>query len=69
MMQYNDILTTEEITRLTDYFVSKEYSAENFKDTIHGHRLRYRNKHTDYDLENSIVLFYGFRESLHLVQC
>jgi hypothetical protein len=55
MMQYDDILTAEEIALLNNYFVSKEYSVENFKDTIHGHRLRYRNKHTDYDLENSIV--------------
>lgn len=55
MIQYNDILTKDEISQLNDYFDLKEYSSEDVRDTVHGNLLRYRNKHSDYDIDNSVV--------------
>jgi hypothetical protein len=55
MIQYSNVLAPDEITQLIDYFNSKEYSKENYKDTVHGHLLRYRNKHSEYEIADSAV--------------
>ena len=55
MNQYDDVLSESEIVELIEFFQGKEYSVSNYKDTIHGHLLRYRNKHTFYDDKNSLV--------------
>jgi hypothetical protein len=52
---FQNFITLDELSILNEYYSTKPYANEKYKDTVDGYRLAYKNKNTDYDLTDSTV--------------